>query len=79
MEPKEYIAGKDEYAINAALVLNYVQRLDCWGTKKNRLFYSYGKNNSFMIEDKKTVKLDCKKKTAKEKFLLLVVLKNHRL
>ena len=35
--------------------------------KKNRLFYCYGKNNSYMIENNKTIKLDCKKKTPKGK------------
>jgi len=87
---KEYIAGKDEYTINAALVLNYVPTIGLLGApKKNRLFYSYGKNNSFMIEDNKTIKLDCKKKTSKGKIfavsgtekpspLILDVLKKHR-
>ena len=65
---KEYISGKDEYTINAALVLDYIPTIGLLGVpKKNRLFYSYGKNNSFMIENDKTVKLDCKKKTAKGK------------
>tara|TARA_B100000965_G_scaffold128908_1_gene107323 strand:- start:689 stop:1468 length:780 start_codon:yes stop_codon:yes gene_type:complete len=87
---KEYIAGKDEYTINAALVLNYVPTIGLLGApKKNRLFYSYGKNNSFMIEDKKTIKLNCKKKTTKGKIfavsgaekpssLILDVLKKNR-
>ncbi|MBD1149885.1 3'(2'),5'-bisphosphate nucleotidase CysQ [Pelagibacterales bacterium SAG-MED29] len=87
---KEYIAGKDEYTINAALVLNYVPTVGLLGApKKNRLFYSYGKNNSFMIEGNKTIKLDCKKKTTKGKIfavsgaekpapLILDVLKKHR-
>ncbi len=65
---KEYISGKDEYTINASLVLNYIPTIGLVGVpKKNRLFYSYGKNNSFMIENGKTVKLDCKKKTTKGK------------
>ena len=60
---KEYIAGQDEYTINAALVLNYIPIIGLVGApKKNRLFYSYGKNNSYMIEKNKTIKLDCKKK-----------------
>jgi len=87
---KEYIAGKDEYTINAALVLNYIPTIGLLGVpKKNRLFYSYGKNNSFMIEDNTTIKLDCKKKTAKGKIfavsgaekpssLILDVLKKHK-
>ena len=87
---KEYIAGKDEYTINAALVLNYVPTIGLLGApKKNRLFYSYGKTNSFMIEGNKTIKLDCKKKTTKGKIfavsgaekpapIILDVLKKHR-
>jgi len=65
---KEYIAGQSEYTINAALVLNHVPTIGLVGApKKNRLFYSYGKNNSFMIENEKIIKLDCKKKTTKGK------------
>ena len=65
---KEYIAGQDEYTINAALVLNCTPAIGLLGApKKNRLFYSYGKNNSFMIEGEKTIRLDCKKKTPKGK------------
>ena len=65
---KEYIAGKDEYTINAALVLNYVPTVGLLGApKKNRLFYSYGKNNSYMIESGKLSKLNCEKKTTKGK------------
>tara|TARA_B100000965_G_scaffold245529_1_gene206054 strand:+ start:694 stop:1473 length:780 start_codon:yes stop_codon:yes gene_type:complete len=65
---KEYIAGKDEYTINAALIFNYMPTIGLLGApKKNRLFYSYGNNNSYMIEGKQTIKLDCKKKTTKGK------------
>ena len=47
---KEYIAGKDEYTINAALVLNCVPTIGLLGApKKNRLFYTYGKNNSCLL------------------------------
>ena len=36
---KEYIAGKEEYTINAALILNYVPTIGLLGVpKKNRLF-----------------------------------------
>ncbi len=87
---KEYIAGQDEYTINAALVLDYMPTIGLVGApKKNRLFYSYGKNNSFMIENNKTIKLDCKKKTSKGKIFavsgsskpapqILDVLKKHK-
>ena len=65
---REYIAGQDEYTINAALILNYIPTIGLVGApKKNRLFYSYGRNNSFMIENNKTIKLECKKKTPKGK------------
>ncbi len=67
---KEYIAGQDEYTINAALVVNYIPTIGLVGApKKNRLFYSYGKNNSYMIEKNKTIKLDCKKKSPKGKVI----------
>ena len=65
---KEYIAGKDEYTINAALVLNQIPTIGLLGApKKNRLFYAFGKNNSYMIENDKTTKLSCSKKTEKGK------------
>ena len=39
---KEYIAGKDEYTLNAALVINTVPVLGLVGVpKKDRIFYSY--------------------------------------
>ena len=39
---KEYIAGKDEYTLNAALVINTVPVLGLVGVpKKERLFFSY--------------------------------------
>ena len=45
---KEYIAGRDEYTLNAALVINTVPVLGVVGVpKKNRLFYSYAPGESF--------------------------------
>ena len=45
---KEYIAGKDEYTLNAALVINTVPVLGIVGVpKKNRLFYTYGPGESY--------------------------------
>ena len=87
---KEYIIGQDEYTINAALILNYIPTIGLVGApKKNRLFYTYGKDSSFMIENGKTVRLDCKKKTAKGKIfavsgaekpapLILDILEKHK-
>tara|TARA_B100000941_G_scaffold36127_1_gene21531 strand:+ start:1403 stop:2179 length:777 start_codon:yes stop_codon:yes gene_type:complete len=64
---KEYIKGKDEYTLNAALVVNQKPVVGLVGVpKKNRLFYTYGKNESYLIENKKIIKLDCKKKKSGE-------------
>ena len=63
---KEYIAGKDEFTLNAALVINQIPVLSLVGVpKKNRLFYTYGKNESYLIENGKTEKINCKKKNEK--------------
>ena len=60
---KEYIAGKDEYTLNAALVINTVPVLGLVGVpKKNRLFYTYGAGESYLIENGKTQKINCKKR-----------------
>ena len=59
---REYIAGKDEYTLNAALVINTVPVLGLVGVpKKNRLFYTYGAGESYLIENGKTQKINCKK------------------
>ena len=61
---KEYIAGQDEYTTNAALVLDCEPIIGLVGApKKDRLFYSFGENNSYMIESGKLSKLNCEKKT----------------
>ena len=52
---KQYIAGEDEYTLNAALVIDTVPVLGVVGApKKNRLFYSYAPGESFLIESGKT-------------------------
>ena len=69
---KEYIAGRDEYTLNAALVVNKVPVLGIVGApKKNRLFYSYAPDESFLIEHGKTKKINCKKKQPKGKIVAL--------
>ena len=61
---KEYIAGKDEYTLNAALIINTIPVLGLLGVpKKNRLFYTYGPGESFLIENEITRKINCKKTT----------------
>ncbi|MFL2877839.1 MAG: inositol monophosphatase family protein [Candidatus Pelagibacter sp.] len=61
---KEYIAGKEEYTLNAALVINTVPVLGIVGVpRKNRLFYSYAPGESYIIDSREVKKVDCKKKT----------------
>ena len=69
---KEYIAGKDEYTLNAALVINAVPVVGLVGVpKKNRLFFTYGLGESYLIEDNKTKKISCKKKQPKDQIVAL--------
>ena len=69
---KEYIAGKDEYTLNAALVIDTVPVLGVVGVpKKNRLFYSYGPGESYLIENEKIEKINCKKQQPKGKIVAL--------
>ena len=69
---KEYIAGKDEYTLNAALVINTVPVLGLVGVpKKNRLFYTYGSGESYLIQNGKSQKIYCKKQQPKGKIVAL--------
>ena len=69
---KEYIAGKDEYTLNAALVINTVPVLGLVGVpKKDKLFFSYSPGESYLIENNKTKKINCAKKQPKNKIVAL--------
>ena len=69
---KEYIAGKDEYTLNAALVIDTVPVLGVVGEhRKNRLFYAYAPGESYLIESGKTKKINCNKQQAKGKIVAL--------
>jgi 3'(2'), 5'-bisphosphate nucleotidase len=69
---KEYIAGKDEFTTNAALVINKIPVLGLVGVpKKDRLFYSYGSGESYVIEKKIKKKINCEKKQPKNKIVAL--------
>ena len=69
---KEYIAGRDEYTLNAALVIDTVPVLGVVGVpKKNRLFYSFAPGESYLIESGKTKKINCQKKQPKGKIVAL--------
>ena len=69
---KEYIAGKDEYTLNAALIIDKVPCIGLVGVpKKKQLFYSYGNNDSYLIENNKKIKNNCTKKTSKGEIVAL--------
>ena len=69
---KEYIAGKEEYTLNAALIINKVPCIGLVGVpRKNQLFYSYGAGESYLIEDNKKLKNNCSKKTPKNEIIAL--------
>tara|TARA_Y100000816_G_scaffold154504_1_gene110110 strand:- start:1633 stop:2412 length:780 start_codon:yes stop_codon:yes gene_type:complete len=69
---KEYIAGKDEYTLNAALIIDTVPVIGIVGVpKKNRLFFSYSPGESYLIENNITRKINCKKQQPKGKVVAL--------
>tara|TARA_B100000963_G_scaffold358744_1_gene384110 strand:+ start:1444 stop:2223 length:780 start_codon:yes stop_codon:yes gene_type:complete len=69
---KEYIAGKDEYTINAALVIDKVPVIGLVGVpKKNRLFFSYSPGESYVIEKNIKKKINCEKKQPRNKVVAL--------
>ena len=60
----DYINGKDEFTINAALILNKKPAAGIINAPdKNRLFYSFGLSNSFELSNKSKTELTCKKKS----------------
>jgi len=69
---KEYIAGNDEYTLNAALVINTIPVIGLVGApKKDRLFFSHGLGESYLIENNKIIKINCSKKQPKDKVVAL--------
>ena len=63
----EYIKKKDEYTLNAALIIDLKPALGLvYAPAKDRLFYSYGKNLAFEINNGKKIDLNCKKKNIGE-------------
>ena len=59
---KEYIKKRDEYTLNAALIVDLKPALGIvYAPAKDRLFFSYGKNLAFEINNGKKVDLNCKK------------------
>lgn len=61
---KDYIKNKDEFTINAALIINLRPVLGIINAPgKNRLFYSYGPGFAFEKNNKDTKNLNANKKT----------------
>ena len=59
---KDYIKKRDEYTLNAALIVNLKPAIGIiYAPGKNRLFFSYGKGLAFEIFNEKKTKLNCKK------------------
>ncbi len=60
---KDYIKKKDEYTINAALIVNLKPVAGIiYAPAKERLFFSYGKNLAYETFKGKTFQLNCAKK-----------------
>jgi len=60
---RDYIEQKSEYTINAALIIDRIPEIGLINApKKNRMFFSYGKNHAFEVSDNKKTLLNCKKK-----------------
>ena len=67
---KEYIAGKDEYTLNAALVIDKKPIIGLVGVpKKKQLFYSYGVGKSFVKQNGKEEKINCEKKRDRKEII----------
>ena len=59
---KDYIKKKDEYTLNAALIINLKPAVGIiYAPEKDRLFFSYGKGLAFEMRSGKKTTLNCKK------------------
>ena len=62
---REYIKKRDEYTLNAALIINLKPAAGIvYAPEKNRLFFTYGKGFAFEIYNGKKTVLNCKKKNS---------------
>ena len=60
---KDYIKKKDEYTLNAALIIDLKPAgAIVYAPAKDRLFFSYGKNSAYETFKGKTYQLNCSKK-----------------
>ena len=73
----DYINGKDEFTLNAALIVDSKPKLGIvYAPAKKRLFYSYGLGSSFELINQKETKLTCKKRTKKDQIKAVSYSKN---
>ena len=64
---RDYIKKKDEYTLNAALIIDFKPAIGIiYAPAKNRLFFSYGKDHAFEINNEKKIVLNCKKVNTNE-------------
>ena len=64
---RDYINKKDEYTLNAALIIDLEPAIGIvYAPAKDRLFFSYGKNLAYELNNKKTISLSCKKKNTEK-------------
>jgi len=60
---KDYIKKRDEYTLNAALILNLEPCIGIiYAPAKNRLFYSHGEGFAYELYEERKKNLNCKKK-----------------
>ena len=63
MERADYINNKDQFTLNAALIINFEPAIGIiYAPALKRLFYSYGLGNAFEESDNKIKSLNCEKK-----------------
>ena len=64
---KDYIKKRDEYTLNAALIIDLKPSIGMvYAPAKDRLFFSYGMGSAFEINKGNKLVLNCKKKFKKE-------------
>ncbi len=64
---RDYIKKRDEYTLNASLIVDLKPAIGIVNAPaKNRLFFSYGKNLAFEINNDKKIALNCEKKNRNE-------------
>ena len=68
----DYINGLEEFTINAGLILDKKPVAGLINAPaKQRMFYSYGKGNSFELTNDKLINLKCEKKTEQKSFKMV--------